>query len=305
MENFDLYAFNEIRMKKAFDISALITAYSVPQKINEDPYWEYYGFSQIFLVLEGEGQYETEDGSYPIEAGMMFYRPANKRSCYSWNSEKVRFALISFVCTSPSMACLGPQPIRLYEEEISILLDLIQTAVRICEPVKENEERIGMRVRNNVPDVVLSFISASLERFLAMVYCRLLNINLLVDETQKVNYYFEEARLIADVKTYLKEHLAEPLTLSEISTYFGVSKTTLMRKFRKETNSSVMEYFTNLKIEEAKRRIHKTSKSFTIIADELGFSSVNYFSKVFKARTGVTPTAYSKHASKRRISAEI
>lgn len=111
MENFDLYTFNEIRMKKTFDISALITAYSVPQKINEDPYWEYYGFSQIFLVLEGEGQYETEDGSYPIEAGMMFYRPANKRSCYRWNTEKVRFALISFVCTSPSMACLGPQHI--------------------------------------------------------------------------------------------------------------------------------------------------------------------------------------------------
>ena len=54
-----------------------------------------------------------------------------------------------------------------------------------------------------------------------------------------------------------------------------------------------------------KKKIQKTSDSFTEIAESLGFSSVNYFSRVFKSKTGVTPTEYSRHASKRRVGLDV
>ena len=61
-----------------------------------------------------------------------------------------------------------------------------------------------------------------------------------------------------------------------------------------------LETITELKIAAAKEKIRCSTCNFTELAEELGFSSVNYFSKVFKAQTGMTPTEYSKHVSKRR-----
>ena len=40
-------------------------------------------------------------------------------------------------------------------------------------------------------------------------------------------------------------------------------------------------------------------------AAKLGFSTVNYFSKVFKDKVGMTPTEYSRYSSKRRLLAEM
>ena len=117
-----------------------------------------------------------------------------------------------------------------------------------------------------------------------------------MDESQKVNQFIDESRLVEAIKTYLNEHITEQLTISDICANFGISQTTVMKKFRRESNQGIMEYFTERKILEAKQRIRKTSQSFAEIAEELGFSSANYFSRVFKAKTGMTPTEYRLYA---------
>jgi len=306
MKEFTLTSgFNYIENEKTFDVSAFVTVYLFDKKPHQDMYWEKYDFSQIFLVLEGSGTYITEEQQYPIESGMMFYRPAGKRSGYTWNTEKVRFALISFVCNSPAMEEIGVKPIYLHEEEIVTLLEIIKTAYKICEPLKDDAKILGMQVRANVPGAVLSFIYASLERFLCMIYCRRKHIGFLMDEDQKVNRHIDDSRLVKKVKEYLSAHICEQLTVNDISTYLGISQTALMHKFRKEVHQGIMEYFTDLKIEEAKKRIRESDESFTEIAEKLGFSSSNYFSRVFKAKTNVTPTEYSKYVSKRRLTNDI
>lgn len=300
---YDAYEFNKIQNRKTFDVSAILTAYRFDSRVSEGPYWEQYGFSQIFLVLEGRGTYVTEEGEYAFGPGMMFYRPAHLRSCYRWEPGQVKFALISFVCDSSAMEIFGLKPLALQEEESATLLDVIRTTVRICEPMKASDARLGMRVRDNVPDVVLSFIYASLERFLALVYCRMKNIRLLTDEDQKVSRYLNDSQLVARVKGFLRENIGRSVTIPELCCLFGISQTALMRKFRRETGKSIMVYFTDIKIELAKTRIRESSDSFTVISEALGFGTVHYFSKVFKDRTGLTPTEYSRKVSKRRTAA--
>lgn len=294
--------YNYIENKKTFDISAFISAYYYSAKPYFKPCWEKYEFSQIFYVLEGTGTYKTEHGTYAFGPGMMFYRPAHQKSFYEWTSQHVRFALVSFVCDSIAMEEFGEKPFILYDEESKTLLDLIKTTTRICDPTKNFDPKFGLILKPDVPDVVLGFLYSSMERFLSIVYCRLKNIDLLLNESQKLNQFMHESKLIAEVKRYLSDNVSKQLTINEICTHFGISQTALMKKFHKETNQGIMEYFTNLKIREARYKIKKTSLSFTEIAEQLGFSSPNYFSKVFKAKTGMTPTEYSKHASKRQTS---
>ena len=303
----DSYNLNMLGSKKAFDVVAVVSAYNFTKK---PPYfvprWEKYNFSQMMLVLEGEGKYITEDAEYDISPGKMFYRPPYKSSLYKWDTEEVRYALISFVCDSEAMSVFSGEPISLFEEEQAVLLDAIKTGARICEPLhkngpaKKNAHLRGMRFKEGVPDVVLGFISSSFERFLSMVYCRISNIELLCDESQKANMYIGNTEFINRVTEYMTAHLSEWLTLGEICSQFGISQAGLTRKFRRECGKSVMEYFAHLKIGEAKHRIEKTTQSFAEIAESLGFSTSNYFSKVFKKCTGMSPTQYSKFVSKRR-----
>ena len=110
-----------------------------------------------------------------------------------------------------------------------------------------------------------------------------------------------ESRLVGEIKEFLAEHITEQLMVSDVCARFWIGQTALMRKFRHETGHSLMEYFMGLKIAEAQRRIGTGTATFTELSEELGFSSVNYFSKVFKQKTGMTPTEYSRYLSKHRM----
>lgn len=297
--------YNKIENAKIFDIRALVTAHYFPFKPSFEPCYEEYDFSQIIFVTSGRATYITDEGEYRVEPGMMFFRPANQRSMYRWETEQASFALISFVCPSEAMSAFLGAPFFLYEEERATLLDLMRTAARICEPVKRNEGLRGMRLRSDVPAVVLNFVYASLERFLIMVYCRLRHIELLVDESEKVSSLMDGVGLVNDVKKYLSENVSKQLTVRDIAAHFLISPTALTKKFRKDTGQSVIDYFTFLKIQKAKQMIGSSSHNFTEISEELGFSTVNYFSRVFKDKVGMTPTEYSRYSSKRRLFAEM
>ena len=292
--------YNLIENRKIFDVSAFVTAYYFSNKPHFEPCWEEYDFSQIFYVISGTGTYQTESGEYPLRPGMMFYRPANRRSRYEWQSEQVSFAIISFVCRSEAMSVFEGAPIALNEEEAATLLDVMKTGARICEGMGADEALLGMRVRSGVPDVVLGFLYASLERFLCLCYCRSQSIPLLQDESRTVSSFMRESALVADVCDYMEAHIAEPITIRSLCDRFWVSQTTLTKKFRAEKGKGVNAYLTDLRIREAKQKLSKSDQSVTDISESLGFSSVTYFTKVFKAKTGKTPTEYSKYASKRR-----
>ncbi|MBQ7336720.1 MAG: AraC family transcriptional regulator [Clostridia bacterium] len=289
--------------QRLFEISGLVGAHYFPFRPSFVPRWEQYPFAQLYVILDGYGVYKTENGEYPLRPGVMLYRPANKRSLYAWESEHVHYGLVNFACDSPAMEIFEGETIPLGEEEQAMLLDVIKTTTNICDRSKEKKPpHYDIIVKPDTPDVVLEFIYASLERFLSMLYCRVQSIPLAVNEEQKVNRLVDSSTLVTNVKMYLAEHVCEKLTVGDLCVHFGISKTVLMQKFHSTTNQTVIEYFNELKIAKAKTVIRKTSMSFTELSELLGFSSVHYFSKLFKAKTGMTPTAFSKHVSKRTAS---
>jgi AraC-like DNA-binding protein len=131
-----------------------------------------------------------------------------------------------------------------------------------------------------------------------------LGIDLMEDEGRTVSRSLDESRLVGEIRAFLAEHVTEQLMVSDVCARFWIGQTALMRKFRHETGHSLMEYFMGLKIAEAQRRIGTGTATFTELSEALGFSSVNYFSKVFKQKTGMTPTEYSRYLSRRRVGEE-
>lgn len=99
---------------------------------------------------------------------------------------------------------------------------------------------------------------------------------------------------IESVIAYLQENLAAQISLEQVARVFGYSQPYLSRSFRSATGMSVTEYLINLRVNHAKKLMVGGAHTMAQIAEMCGFSSVQYFSKVFKEKTGFPPNRYSK-----------
>ena len=106
-------------------------------------------------------------------------------------------------------------------------------------------------------------------------------------------------RLAAAVCAYLVENRTRALTLQQIALENAVSKSYLSAIFQSYTGMGVMQYFTQLKIVSARLMAARETQNWTEIAQNLGFSSLHTFSRVFKQVVGVSPAAYRRALEKR------
>ena len=93
---------------------------------------------------------------------------------------------------------------------------------------------------------------------------------------------------------YLELRLDQSLTIRQICQDNLIGRAQLERCFRDQTDGGVIDYFNKLKIDAARRMIREGHLNITQIASRLGFSSVHYFSRRFKAVTGMTPSEYTR-----------
>lgn len=99
-------------------------------------------------------------------------------------------------------------------------------------------------------------------------------------------------KLVYMAKRYIHEHYKEKLALSDIADYLKISSGYLSSTFSRYMNRTVSDYIAEVKIEHAKELIDSGQYLFYEIADQLGFESAYYFSKVFKKVTGMSPKDY-------------
>ena len=99
---------------------------------------------------------------------------------------------------------------------------------------------------------------------------------------------------LAPITKYLEENTREKLTVETICRTFSISPTTLKKLFSAYLGCGAMSYFLDCRIREAKKLIREEELNFSAIASELRFASVHHFSRIFKQKTGMTPTEYAR-----------
>ena len=93
---------------------------------------------------------------------------------------------------------------------------------------------------------------------------------------------------------YILLNLGNSLTQGKIAEEIHVNPSYLSRKFKEETGMNITEYINLKRVEEAKLYLKRGNITVTDIAFLVGFNDLNYFSKVFKKFTSVTPSQYAK-----------
>ena len=97
---------------------------------------------------------------------------------------------------------------------------------------------------------------------------------------------------MSEIVRYINGHYAEELSLQRLAEKFYVSPYYLSRSFKEATGFAFVEYVNNVRINEAKKWLERSSMKAGLIAKKVGFGSVTHFGRVFKSVTGHTPLHY-------------
>ncbi len=102
--------------------------------------------------------------------------------------------------------------------------------------------------------------------------------------------------LIKQAIEYIESNVENDISLNEISERLNISSYYFSKLFKEETNEGFVEYLTKRRVEKAKEMLKDPSKTIKEVGSECGYSDPNYFSRIFKKATGMTPTEYKERA---------
>lgn len=101
------------------------------------------------------------------------------------------------------------------------------------------------------------------------------------------------SHLIKSILHYIDQNCHVSFNIKQISVHLNVTHEYLSRKFRKECGLHLMEYIKRFRLEKSKEYLevippHKIGK----VALLVGINDINYYGRIFKKHTGLTPTQF-------------
>ena len=143
-------------------------------------------------------------------------------------------------------------------------------------------DRISSKFAQKIENTHSIDSSLSLQSDMMREYCLLVKHHSL----NKFSY------IIGKAITIISFDLTADLSLKNIANQLNVNPTYLSALFRKECDCTLTKYVNRKRIEHALYLLQKTDKPINSIAFECGIQDTNYFIKLFKKHTGLTPTQY-------------
>lgn len=101
--------------------------------------------------------------------------------------------------------------------------------------------------------------------------------------------------VVQKVTDYIADHCADQdLSIRVLADHVGLTPAYLSNLFKKETGITVGQYLLDMRIGRAKYLMKDPQKKIYEIADQVGYEDVDYFARVFKRATGMTPSEYRR-----------
>ena len=97
------------------------------------------------------------------------------------------------------------------------------------------------------------------------------------------------------VLMYLNTHYTSSVSRQDLSRELGYNQSYISHVFAATMKTTIPEYVSTLRVQDAARLLRETDYSVTQIASELGFGSIRNFNRVFLKETGMTPKEYRQN----------
>ena len=101
--------------------------------------------------------------------------------------------------------------------------------------------------------------------------------------------------LVLNLLNFIDDNLYIQLSIQELSRIFHFHKDYIMRVFKKEIGCTIIEYINKKRIYQSLFSFSNQDNSILKISILYGFSSLEYFSEIFKKYIGVSPKIYRSY----------
>ncbi|MGG1312048.1 MULTISPECIES: AraC family transcriptional regulator [Cohnella] len=102
----------------------------------------------------------------------------------------------------------------------------------------------------------------------------------------------QTSTVIDRAKAYIRQRFTEDLSLEDVAEFVHLNPFYFSKVFKQHVGETFIDFLTRLRIEKAKQLIREDQFSIKEVCYEVGYKDPNYFSRVFKKVTGVSPSEY-------------
>lgn len=228
---------------------------------------------ELVLLKEGASTVLQSDGKHPIQPGDLYLSFPMQPHGYE-NSQNI-YAYVWIIPTTPYLTPyqalleqkLPRQPIlHRWQWEASGIEQLINMAIAEQDEVS--------------PEVM--------QAYMHLIIGKVLEIYELIPRQNTGTDAMEKLLL------FLNTHYREPLTRKQIAHAVGYNESYISHLFAEVFQTTLTEYLTTLRLEDASRLLRETALSVTEIAFSVGFGSIRSFHRAFFKKFGVSPSQYRK-----------
>lgn len=174
--------------------------------------------------------------------------------------------------------------IRCYGTFKNAVIDLLSVARTICEEQKIDQTSSLSPAKFSYENCLVMPYIDNVETYIQELYTAIADAAV----SRESGY----SAVVQNTISYIKNNYSRNISLSDAAEVSQVSSSYLSLIFKQETGVNFSSYLTDYRMEIAKKMLVTTNKKIYEIAEEVGFSSPYYFSKVFKEYTGMTCKEY-------------
>ena len=261
---------------------------------NTHEYWEfvYVDGGEVRCVVDGE--------TVLLQQGdIIFHSPEEMHETLCNGKQVAAIFSMIFDCSSRAMRFFSGKKIKVPKALRSLLKKIIDESHKTFV-VSE----YPLRLLENSPQGGEQLVRICLEEFLLRLlrHAQAPQRTRLVASAEEMN----SNALVEEICAYLKANVYGKMTLQMLAEKYHFGKSYLCDEFKKSKGISVIGYYLELKLEEAKRLLREQNTPIHEIAEKLGFESPEYFSRYFRKRVGHSPKDFrniliSEHTARQKL----
>ncbi len=261
---------------------------------------ESHDFWEFAYVDKGSMVFIADGKEFLLRSGeMVFHKPYEFHRLEARKLSSPNISVVSFSCDSPAMKYFENRIFKLTAEERSLFANLLKEGLSAFTPLSDKPPVYGMRQIADAPFGAKQLTFALLEQFLIMLLRR--SDQSINRKSRSLSPMSDEnyPREIRDIIAYMDANIGKKLSVSDIAAEFAMSSGSLKKLFSTRARCGVIDCFNSRKLQKAKELIRDEHMSMTEIAKTLGFTSLHYFSKLFKLKNGQAPSEYRRSVNRR------
>lgn len=250
-------------------------------------------FCELVIVTHGSAMHMLEGTEFPVTAGDVFLLQGRQRH-YFFNRKDLDLINIMY----------DPEKIALPENELRRMPGYC--AMFMLEPTYRRQHRFASRLHlKRVPLGRVERLAAEMEQECdddipgreVALRAKLLELMVYLSRAYTSSDTTEAHALlrVGNVIGALENDFSKDWKLEELLKIAHMSRSNLMRVFRKATGQTPIEYLVRLRIQRSMELLQNTDLSITEIAMEVGFNDSNYFTRQFRRILNESPRQFRTH----------